>query len=212
MSYIKNNFNFTPVQLKKVNQLENSYTYGRSQFNFNNKLNSYSNNNFNFNASKIISNDNETSTFSNNINNNYNYNTYNNNYEYDEHKEFAPLFILIEGLDEYSKDTFFNFLENQQISPRYIKVLDKKIIIQFSDEKSRDNFREEYDKVKQNFIGIKMRYINEYENDRIINNNANRMAHSNSYFNNYRNNSNNMIQMPKKKTNFQKFIDVFLNL
>ena len=210
MSYIKNNFNFTPVQLKKVNQLENSYTYGRSQFNFNNKLNSYSNNNFNFNASKIISNDNETSTFSNNINNNYN--TYNNNYEYDEHKEFAPLFILIEGLDEYSKDTFFNFLENQQISPRYIKVLDKKIIIQFSDEKSRDNFREEYDKVKQNFIGIKMRYINEYENDRIINNNANRMAHSNSYFNNYRNNSNNMIQMPKKKTNFQKFIDVFLNL
>ena len=210
MSYIKNNFNFTPLQLKKVNQLENSYTYGRSQFNFNNKLNSYSNNNFNFNASKIISNDNETSTFSNNINNNYN--MYNNNYEYDEHKEFAPLFILIEGLDEYSKDTFFNFLENQQISPRYIKVLDKKIIIQFSDEKSRDNFREEYDKVKQNFIGIKMRYINEYENDRIINNNANRMAHSNSYFNNYRNNSNNMIQMPKKKTNFQKFIDVFLNL
>jgi len=212
MSYIKNNFNFTPLQLKKVNQLENSYTYGRSQFNFNNKLNSYSNNNFNFNASKIISNDNETSTFSNNINNNYNYNTYYYNYEYDEHKEFAPLFILIEGLDEYSKDTFFNFLENQQISPRYIKVLDKKIIIQFSDEKSRDNFREEYDKVKQNFIGIKMRYINEYENDRIINNNANRMAHSNSYFNNYRNNSNNMIQMPKKKTNFQKFIDVFLNL
>ena len=210
MSYIKNNFNFTPLHLKKVNQLENSYTYGRSQFNFNNKLNSYSNNNFNFNASKIISNDNETSTFSNNINNNYN--TNNNNYEYDEHKEFAPLFILIEGLDEYSKDTFFNFLENQQISPRYIKVLDKKIIIQFSDEKSRDNFREEYDKVKQNFIGIKMRYINEYENDRIINNNANRMAHSNSYFNNYRNNSNNMIQMPKKKTNFQKFIDVFLNL
>ena len=210
MSYIKNNFNFTPLHLKKVNQLENSYTYGRSQFNFNNKLNSYSNNNFNFNASKIISNDNETSTFSNNINNNYN--TYNNNYEYDEHKEFASLFILIEGLDEYSKDTFFNFLENQQISPRYIKVLDKKIIIQFSDEKSRDNFREEYDKVKQNFIGIKMRYINEYENDRIINNNANRMAHSNSYFNDYRNNSNNMIQMPKKKTNFQKFIDVFLNL
>ena len=210
MSYIKNNFNFTPLHLKKVNQLENSYTYGRSQFNFNNKLNSYSNNNFNFNASKIISNDNEASTFSNNINNNYN--TYNNNYEYDEHKEFAPLFILIEGLDEYSKDTFFNFLENQQISPRYIKVLDKKIIIQFSDEKSRDNFREEYDKIKQNFIGIKMRYINEYENDRIINNNANRMAHSNSYFNNYRNNSNNMIQMPKKKTNFQKFIDVFLNL
>ena len=210
MSYIKNNFNFTPLHLKKVNQLENSYTYGRSQFNFNNKLNSYSNNNFNFNASKIISNDNETSTFSNNINNNYN--TYNNNYEYDEHKEFAPLFILIEGLDEYSKDTFFNFLENQQISPRYIKVLDKKIIIQFSDEKSRDNFREEYDKVKQNFIGIKMRYINEYENDRIINNNANKMAHSNCYFNNYRNNSNNMIQMPKKKTNFQKFIDVFLNL
>ena len=50
------------------------------------------------------------------------------------------------------------------------------------------------------------------EKDRLINNNANRMSFGNSFFNNYRNNSNNMIQMPKKKSNYQKFWDVFLNL
>ena len=210
MSYIKNNINFTPFHPRQVNQLENSYTY-RSQANFNNKLNSFSNNNFNFNASKIISNDQETSTFTNNISNNYN--TYNNNYMYDEQNEYAPCFILVNGLDEYSKDTFFNFLENQQINPRNIKVLDKKkMIIQFPDQKTRNKFMEDYTNVKQNFIGVEIRYINEEEKDRIINNNANRMAHSYSYFNNYRNNSNNMIQMPKKKSNYQKFIDVFLNL
>ena len=210
MSYIKNNINFTPFHPRQVNQLENNYTY-RSQANFNNKLNSFSNNNFNFNASKIISNDQETSTFTNNISNNYN--TYNNNYMYDEQNEYAPCFILVNGLDEYSKDTFFNFLENQQINPRNIKVLDKKkIIIQFPDQKTRNKFMEDYNNVKQNFIGVEIRYINEEEKDRIINNNANRMAHSYSYFNNYRNNSNNMIQMPKKKSNYQKFIDVFLNL
>ena len=90
MSYIKNNINFTPFHPRQVNQLENNYTY-RSQANFNNKLNSFSNNNFNFNASKIISNDQETSTFTNNISNNYN--TYNNNYMYDEQNEYAPCFI-----------------------------------------------------------------------------------------------------------------------
>ena len=211
MSYIKNNINFTPFHPRQINQLENNYTYSRSQANFNNKLNSFSNNNFNFNASKIISNDQETSTFTNNISNNYN--TYNNNYMYDEQNEYAPCFILVNGLDEYSKDTFFNFLENQQINPRNIKVLDKKkMIIQFPDQKTRNKFMEDYTNVKQNFIGVEIRYINEEEKDRIINNNANRMAHSYSYFNNYRNNSNNMIQMPKKKSNYQKFIDVFLNL
>ena len=210
MSYIKNNINFTPFHPRQVNQLENNYTY-RSQANFNNKLNSFSNNNFNFNTSKIISNDQEISTFTNNISNNYN--TYNNNYMYDEQNEYAPCFILVNGLDEYSKDTFFNFLENQQINPRNIKVLDKKkMIIQFPDQKTRNKFMEDYTNVKQNFIGVEIRYINEEEKDRIINNNANRMAHSYSYFNNYRNNSNNMIQMPKKKSNYQKFIDVFLNL
>ena len=210
MSYIKNNINFTPFHPRQVNQLENSYTY-RSQANFNNKLNSFSNNNFNFNTSKIISNEQETSTFTNNISNNYN--TYNNNYMYDEQNEYAPCFISVNGLDEYSKDIFFNFLENQQISPRNYKVLDKKrIIIQFSDQKSRIKFTEEYNNVKQNFIGVELKFISEAEKDRLINNNANRMSFGNSFFNNYRNNSNNMIQMPKKKSNYQKFWDVFLNL
>ena len=211
MSYIKNNINFTPFHPRQINQLGNNYTYSRSQANFNNKLNSFSNNNFNFNASKIISNDQETSSFSNNISNNYN--TYNNNYMYDEQNEYAPCFISVNGLDEYSKDIFFNFLENQQISPRNYKVLDKKrIIIQFSDQKSRIKFTEEYNNVKQNFIGVELKFISEAEKDRLINNNANRMSFGNSFFNNYRNNSNNMIQMPKKKSNYQKFWDVFLNL
>ena len=211
MSYIKNNINFTPFHPRQINQLENNYTYSRSQANFNNKLNFFSNNNFNFNASKIISNDQETSTFGNNISNNYN--TYNNNYIYDEQNEYAPCFILVSGLDEYTKDIFFNFLENQQISPRNIKVLDKKkIIIQFSDQKSRNKFTEDYNNVKQNFIGVEIKYISEGEKERIINNNANRMSLGNSFFNNYRNDSNNMIQMPKKKSNYQKFWDVFLNL
>ena len=211
MSYIKNNINFTPFHPRQINQLENNYTYSRSQANFNNKLNSFSNNNFNFNVSKIISNDQETSTFSNNISNNFN--IYNNNYMYDEQNEYAPCFILVSGLDEYTKDIFFNFLENQQISPRNIKVLDKKkIIIQFSDQKSRNKFTEDYNNVKQNFIGVEIKYISEGEKERIINNNANRMSLGNSFFNNYRNDSNNMIQMPKKKSNYQKFWDVFLNL
>ena len=211
MSYIKNNINFTPFHPRQVNQLDNNNIYNRSQANFNNKLNSFSNNNFNFNSSRIISNDQETSTFNNNIINNYS--TY-NNYISDEQNEYAPCFILVKGLDEYLKDTFFNFLENQQISPRNIKVLDKKqiIIIQFPYKESRNKFTVDYNKIKQNFIGVEIKFINEEEKDRIINNNANRMAHSNSYLNNYRNNSNNMIQMPKKKSNYQKFMDVFLNL
>ena len=94
-----------------------------------------------------------------------------------------------------------------------IKVLDKKrIIIQFSDQKSRIKFTEDYNNVKQNFIGVELKFISEAEKDRLINNNANRMSFGNSFFNNYRNNSNNMIQMPKKKSNYQKFWDVFLNL
>ena len=213
MSYV--NPNFTPFHPRQINQLENNYTYSRSQANFNNKLNSFPNNNFNFNVSKIISSDQDTSSFNNNITNNYytNNNNYRNNYNYDEDNEYIPCFILVNNLDEYSKDTFFNFLENERINATDVKVLDRnKLIIKFLDKKARFDFMEDYNNVKQNFIGVEIRYINEEEKERIINNNANKVAHSNSYFNNYINETRNMIQMPKKKTNFQKFIDVFLNL
>ena len=70
----------------------------------------------------------------------------------------------------------------------------------------------EFNKVRQDFIGVEIRYINEEENNRIINNNINKVSHRNSYYNNYMNDNNNMIQLPKKKSNFQKFWEVFLNL
>ena len=212
MSYIKSNFNFTPFHPRQINQIDNAYNFSRSSNNFNNKLNSLSNNNVNFNASKIISNYQDIPSSNNNIsNNNYYSNDYLNNY--DEENEFNNCYIFVKGLDEYSKNTFMNFLENQRINTRDIKVIDKyKIIIKFREQKSRNDFMNEFNKVRQDFIGVEIRYINEEENNRIINNNINKVSHRNSYYNNYMNDNNNMIQLPKKKSNFQKFWEVFLNL
>ena len=212
MSYIKNNINFTPFHPRQINQIDNVYNFSRSSNNFNNKLNSLSNNNYNFNASKIISNYQDISSSTNNIaNNNYYSNDYITNYE--EENEFNNYYIFIKGLDEYSKNTFMNFLENQRINTRDIKIIDKyKIIIKFGDQKTRNDFMNEFNKVRPDFIGVETRYISEEENNRIINNNINKVSHRNSYYNNYMNNTNNMIQLPKKKSNFQKFLEVFLNL
>ena len=213
MSYIKNNINFTPFHPRQVNQIDNNYSFSQSQSNFNNKLNSFSNNYFNFNASKIISNYQDIPSYNNTTNNNYYSNDYNYTSNYDETKEFNACYILVEGLDEYSKDTFLNFLENQGINPRDIKIMEKyKIIIKFGDQKSRNDFMDEFNKIRHDFFGIEIRYISEEENNRIINNNANKVSHRTSYYNNYMNDSYNMIQLPKKKSNFQKFLDVFLNL
>ena len=146
-------------------------------------------------------------------NNNYYSNDYNYTNDYEELNEFNSCYILINGLDEYSKDTFLNFLDNQGINTRDVKVLDKnKIIVKFGDQKSRNEFMNEFNKIKGDFFGIEIRYINEEENNRIINNNANKISHRTSYYNNYMNDSNNMIQLPRKKSNFQKFLEVFLNL
>ena len=212
MSYIKNNINFTPFHPRQINQIDNVYNFSRSSNNFNNKLNSLSNNNYNFNASKIISNYQDISSSTNNLaNNNYYSNDYITNYE--EENEFNNCYIFIKGLDEYSKNTFMNFLENQRINTRDIKIIDKyKIIIKFGDQKTRNDFMNEFNKVRPDFIGVETRYISEEENNRIINNNINKVSHRNSYYNNYMNNTNNMIQLPKKKSNFQKFLEVFLNL
>ena len=213
MSYIKNNINFTPFHPRQINQVENNYNFSQSQSNFNNKINSFSNNNYNFNASKIISNYQDIHSYNNTTNNNYYSNDYNDTNDYEETNEFNSCYILINGLDEYSKDTFLNFLDNQGINTRDVKVLDKnKIIVKFGDQKSRNEFMNEFNKIKGDFFGIEIRYINEEENNRIINNNANKISHRTSYYNNYMNDSNNMVQLPKKKSNFQKFLEVFLNL
>ena len=213
MSYIKTNINFTPFHPRQINQIDDNYNFSQSQSNFNNKLNSFSNNNFNFNASKIVSNYQDIPSYNNMTNNNYYLND--NNYTSNSHEfnEFNFCYILINGLDEYSKDTFLNFLENQGINTRDIKIMDKyKIIIKFGDQKSRNDFMNEFNKVRQDFFGIEIRYINEEEYNRILNNNANKVSYRTSYYNNYMNESYKMIQLPKKKSNFQKFLDVFLNL
>ena len=210
MSYIKNTFTFTPFHTRKFNQTDNNYNYNSNQSNFNNKINSFSNNNFNFNASKIISNNQDISS-SNIINNNY-YST-NNRTIYDEQNEYNSYYILVNGLDEDLKETFFNFLENQKINPRDVKVINNyKVIIKFEDQKARSDFVENYNNVINDFIGVEIEFMDEEKKNRIINQNANKIAHSNAYYNNYMNDSLNMIQLPKKKSNFQKFIEVFLNL
>ena len=210
MSYIKNTFTFTPFHTRKFNQTDNNYNYNSNQSNFNNKINSFSNNNFNFNASKIISNNQDISS-SNIINNNYYSN--NNRTIYDEQNEYNSYYILVNGLDEDLKETFFNFLENQKINPRDVKVINNyKVIIKFEDQKARSDFVENYNNVINDFIGVEIEFMDEEKKNRIINQNANKIAHSNAYYNNYMNDSLNMVQLPKKKSNFQKFIEVFLNL
>ena len=74
---------------------------------------------------------------------------------------------------------------------------------------------DDYNKVKNSFFGVEIKFIDENEKERIINNNANRVIHNISYTNNYMNNMNNeykMVQLPQNKSNFQKFLDVFFNL
>ena len=210
MSYIKNTFTFTPFHTRKFNQTDNNYNYNSNQSNFNNKINSFSNNNFNFNASKIISSNQDISS-SNIINNNY-YST-NNRTIYDEQNEYNSYYILVNGLDEDLKETFFNFLENQKINPRDVKVINNyKVIIKFEDQKARSDFVENYNNVINDFIGVEIEFMDEEKKNRLINQNANKIAHSNAYYNNYMNDSLNMVQLPKKKSNIQKFIEVFLNL
>ena len=210
MSYIKNTFTFTPFHTRKFNQTDNNYNYNSNQSNFKNKINSFSNNNFNFNASKIISSNQDISS-SNIINNNY-YST-NNRTIYDEQNEYNSYYILVNGLDEDLKETFFNFLENQKINPRDVKVINNyKVIIKFEDQKARSDFVENYNNVINDFIGVEIEFMDEEKKNRIINQNANKIAHSNAYYNNYMNDSLNMVQLPKKKSNIQKFIEVFLNL
>ena len=207
MPYIKNTFTFTPFHTRKFNQTDNNYNYNSNQSNFNNKINSFSNNNFNFNASKIISSNQDISS-SNIINNNY-YST-NNRTIYDEQNEYNSYYILVNGLDEDLKETFFNFLENQKINPRDVKVINNyKVIIKFEDQKARSDFVENYNNVINDFIGVEIEFMDEEKKNRIINQNANKIAHSNAYYNNYMNDSLNMAQLPKKNLIFKNLLKFF---
>ena len=107
----------------------------------------------------------------------------------------------------------FNFFEQQKLNSGDIKTVgDDKIIIKFQNQIYRNEFINAYNKVKDNFFGVELKFIDEEERDRIVNNAANRTFHRISYNNNYVNNENNLIHLPQEKNWFQKFLDVFLNL
>ena len=212
MSSFKNSINFTPIHPRQTSNIfESNYSQSQSQSNCNNnKIFSFPNNNNTYNSNNYGF---KFGSKQYNINPPY---SINNNYvsNYETINEFSPCFILVTGLDEYTKNTFNNFLENKNISLKDIKIIGRdKIIIQFGDEKNRNDFTQDYNNIRKDLIGVRIQYINEEEKDRIINNNANKVVHNTSYFNNYMNNDkNNMILLPKKKTNFRKFLEVFINL
>ena len=188
-------FKFTPIHTRFNNEQNTNYF----NYNFNNE-----NNQFNFAKNQ--------KSFSG-INNNYFTNNYiNNNFE-ENNNIYNSCYILITGFDEHSKETLFNFINSNGINPRDLKIIEnEKILIKFQNERYRNMFIDDYNKVKDNFFGVRIQFINENEKERIINNNASRVIHNISYSNNYMSNNENMVKYPKNKSNLQKFLDVFFNL
>ena len=186
-----NDFNFTPIHPRYNNDLFNEKKTNLNP-NYNINLNNY----FNYNPQN-----------ENNYRNTFNYNnTINENI-------YNPCYILISKFDNYTKELLNNFIYQQGISPRDVKnIKNDKIIIKFQNQRNRNEFINAYNKVKEHFNGIEIRFIEENEKDNIINNNANGIVRNITYNNDYMNNENNMIQLPQNKSNFQKFLDVFLNL
>ena len=196
---MSSNFKFTPIHTRFNNEQNiNSFNY-----NFNNENNQY---NFSRNFSK------NQNSFSG-INNNYFSNNYINNNYMENNNIYNSCYVLITGFDEHSKETLFNFIKSQGINTRDLKILEnEKILIKFQNERYRNMFIDDYNKVKDNFFGVKIQFINENEKERLINNNASRVIHNISYSNNYMSNNENMVKYPKNKSNLQKFLDVFFNL
>ena len=193
---MSSNINFTPFHTRFNNeQNTNSFNY-----NLNNE-----NNQYNFRKNQ--------NSFSR-INNNYFTNNYINNNNYMENNNmYNSCYVLITGFDEHSKETLFNFINSQGINTRDLKIIEnEKILIKFQNERYRNMFIDDYEKVKDNFFGVKIQFINENEKERLINNNASRVIHNISYNNNYMSNNESMVKYPKNKSNLQKFLDVFFNL
>ncbi len=197
-------FKFTPLHPRQNNSTFDQY-YLSDNTNFNNQLNNNFSNNYQQNYSQY-----QDSNLGNNYlnlpyqNNNFAFNANNNIYN--------TCYILINGFDKYTKELLINFMEQKEIITRNIKFIgNDKIIIKFQNQNLRNDFVNEYNKVKGNFYGVVLQFIDENEKDRIINNNANRVFRNISYSHNFMDN-NTMMQLPRNKSNFQKFLDVFLNL
>ena len=201
-----NDIKFTPIHPRLKNRAFDQYI-SANDTNFTNQLNNNYLDNFQENYSQY-----QDSYFGNNFvnrpnqNNMFSFNADNNIYN--------SCYILITGFDKCTKELLGQFLEQNEIDTRNIKLIgNDKIIVKFQNQNLRNDFIKEFNKIKVggNFYGVKLKFIDENEKDRIINNNANRVFRNITYNNNYSDN-NNMIQLPRNKSNFQKFLDVFLNL
>ena len=211
MSSFKSDLGFTPIRPRQSNdRFNNNIDLGNSSLN--NRLNDNISDKFFFlNKKNIFHNQSYQLNNNSNIFQNQQLNYIDN---LNEINNFNPCYILITNFDNYSKESLFNFIEQQGIISRDIKNIgNDKMIIKFINEGCRLQFINNYNKVKDNFYGVRTQFIDENTKERIINNNANRIAHNISYSNNnYINNDINMVQFPEKKNNFLKFLDVFLNL
>ena len=204
---------FTPLSTRNKNE-----SYNQNIF-YNSNLRNRINNNF---PSKISLNEQNNNQYPNTFSNSKYNNMPNNQFSsfsqnLDEMNNiYNPCYILITKFDYQSKELLYNFISEQNLNSRDVKAVgNDKIIIKFQNQRYRNEFMEDYNKVKNSFFGVEIKFIDENEKERIINNNANRVIHNISYTNNYMNNMNNeykMVQLPQNKSNFQKFLDVFFNL
>ena len=206
-------FKFTPISTRNKNESFNQNIF------YNSNLRNRINNNF---PSKINLNEQNNNQYPNTFSNTKYNNIPNNQFSsfsqnLDEMNNiYNPCYILITKFDYQSKELLYNFISEQNLNSRDVKAVgNDKIIIKFQNQRYRSEFMDNYNKVKNSFFGVEIKFIDENEKERIINNNANRVIHNISYTNNYMNNMNNeykMVQLPQNKSNFQKFLDVFFNL
>ena len=208
---------FTPINFPQNNKLFKS-NHVQKSLNINQKLNNNSSNILNrkhqnkYTQSQNFNSIGNLSYFQNNGVNVNNINIANPKYN-EINNIYGTCYILITKYDNCAKKLLFNFFEQQKLNSGDIKTVgDDKIIIKFQNQIYRNEFINAYNKVKDNFFGVELKFIDEEERDRIVNNVANRTFHRISYNNNYVNNENNLIHLPQEKNWFQKFLDVFLNL
>lgn len=242
----KNEINFTPIQFNKHNDLNNNY-FNNNRLNNSNesffKNSSYFSqnmfthrkpNNYNSNSNKCVNffansnrkNLNNVDTiqeysYGNILNEKNKLNAFNqfNQFQLNNNNFSENVYIQFSGFDNNQKKSLYYFLQNYQFEPRNIKQINHdKIILYFPNSYSRNNFIEKYQKIQDNFIGVIVKFLNEDEYNKIVNNNSN-MINQNLNFsrNNFMdingfNYTDETSEYPKKKTNLQKFLEVLFNI
>lgn len=221
MSSFAKNIKFTPIRRNNRESNSSNMFYSPST----NK-----NNNYKFNYSDNFSNSNSVMRNEQNFNNyfnNYSINSKNNYYprksqnssysnfnvyQFNENNiKTSNCYILISGFDNYTRDILNNFLEQQLIGTHDIKTIgNDKMLVKFQGENHRNNFIDKYQTNKEQFLGVVIQYLDENDYNRLINDSVVR-SNNNISYNNYTNN-NEIMQLPRPKSNLQKFLDVLLNL